>query len=540
MHELMGGWRSFFQGRKRKAAASGTAAVLGGGMILAAASFNINIGNPTTDCGGTASSVTVDSITWTFQESECVGQFANGEYWVQGPVTITDINPDAASGDNGWQVNPPLIDDKLLTGSSCLGADGCGEQSLDSQGDNYYAAEMPALPYTANGGESIVKADSTVPPPAGCPGDTCLDVAAVLTVLEDVPTDNGATVFRPPYMGTAKPLYSTDDMDAQYAGLPELTSTAEIDEDLPTLAQAHDAIGRPNISTHVQELSMFQAVINVGLDGVDSTPYGPQIGNVQVESILRALIVKGGDDEDERRQVMIDAVQRGIDVQGALEMNMNWYAAGAVNHSYMLPAVIAAFMLDNAGMKAAINDDPDADGPFQEQADIYPGRNGNPVWGQNRGDETSYWAELNDAGSNGTMYDPYGYVDGGDLQAEQTYQWCCTTAHLKGNAMIVHLMGMETVWSDDKSLDYVERWVTAGHHTQPDPCAPIAQGGGPGTGDECVLDPDLEPGSTFTSFTCQAGQQCGRMPSRHGTDVDAAATSSVLVNDAWAEYRSLW
>jgi hypothetical protein len=492
-----------------------------------------------TACGGTASSVTVDTITWTFSEAECVGQFANGEYWVQGPVTITDINPDAASGDNGWQVNPPLIDDKLLTGSACLGADGCGVQSLDSQGDNYDAGEMPALPYTANGGESIVKADSTVPPPAGCPGDTCLDVAAVLTVLDDVPADNGATVFRPPYMGTSKPLYSTDDMEAQYAALPELTSTPTLDANLPTLAQAHDSIGRPNISAHVQELSMFQAVTNVGLDGIDSTPYGPQIGNVQVESILRALIVKGGDDEDERRLVMIDAIQRGIDVQGALEMNMNWYAAGAVNHSYMLPAVIAAFMLDNAGMKAAINDDQDADGPFQEQADIYKNRDV-AVWGQNRGDEASYWAELNDAGSNGTMYDPYGYVDGGDLQAEQTYQWCCTTAHLKGNALIVHLMGMETVWSDDKSLEYVERWVTAGHHMQPDPCAPIAQGGGPGTGDECVLDPDLEPGSTFTSFTCQAGEDCGRMPERHGTDVDGAATSSVLVNDAWDEYRSLW
>jgi hypothetical protein len=492
-------------------------------------------------CGATASSVTVDTITWTFAESECVGQFANGEYWVQGPVSITDINPDAASGDNGWQVNPSLIDDKLLTGSSCLGADGCGEQSLDSQGDNYDAAEMPSLPYTANGGESIVKADSTVPPPGGCPGDTCLDVAAVLTVLDDVPTDNGATVFRPPYMGTAKPLYSTNDIETRLSALPELASTPTIDASLPTLAEADDAIERPNVSTHVQELSMFQAPLNVGLDGVDSTPYGPQIGNVYVESVLRALIVKGGDDEAKRREVMIDAVQRGIDVHGALEMNMNWYAAGAVNHSYMLPAVFAAFMLDNAGMKSAINDDPDSDGPFQEQADVYAGRNGNPVWGQNRGDEASYWTELNDPGSNGTMYDPYGYIDGGNLQAEQTYQWCCTTAHLKGNALIVHLMGMETVWSDDKSLDYVERWVTAGHHTQPDPCAPISQGGGPDPGGpNCVLDPNLTVGSTFTSFSCEGGQECGRIVSRHGTDVDGAATNSALVDDAWPEYRSLW
>jgi hypothetical protein len=302
-------------------------------------------------------------------------------------------------------------------------------------------------------------------------------------------------------------------------------------------------------------VSTFQAPLNVGTDWpnigtaacpgcptgqYDDSPYGPQIGNIYVESVLRALIVKVGDDEAKRREVMIDAIQRGIDVHGALEMNMNWYSAGAVNHGYMLPAVLAAFMLDNAGMKAAINDDPDSDGPFQEQADVYAGRNGNPVWGQNRGTEASYWTELNDASSNGTMYDPYGYIDGGNLQSEQTYQWCCTTSHLKANALIVHLMGMETVWSDDKSLDYVERWVTAGHHTQPDPCAPISQGGGPGTGDECVLDPNLTVGSTFTSFSCEGGQQCGRIVSRHGTDVDDAATRSVLVYDAWDEYRGLW
>src|SRR5690606_28584117 len=33
--------------------------------------------------------------------------------------------------------------------------------------------------------------------------------AVVLTVLTNTPTDNGATVFRPPYVGTDKPLYST-------------------------------------------------------------------------------------------------------------------------------------------------------------------------------------------------------------------------------------------------------------------------------------------------------------------------------------------
>ena len=32
-------------------------------------------------------------ITWTFDKDYTVGQFANGDYWVVGPVTIIEITP---------------------------------------------------------------------------------------------------------------------------------------------------------------------------------------------------------------------------------------------------------------------------------------------------------------------------------------------------------------------------------------------------------------------------------------------------------------
>jgi hypothetical protein len=32
-------------------------------------------------------------ITWTFKEAVRVGQFFNGDYYVVGPVTVTDIDP---------------------------------------------------------------------------------------------------------------------------------------------------------------------------------------------------------------------------------------------------------------------------------------------------------------------------------------------------------------------------------------------------------------------------------------------------------------
>ena len=67
--------------------------------------------------------VTQYEITWYFDKAYTVGQFANGDWWVLGPVTITRITPDYRLRDfwdfttsktkgvvfhwiNGWQVNP--------------------------------------------------------------------------------------------------------------------------------------------------------------------------------------------------------------------------------------------------------------------------------------------------------------------------------------------------------------------------------------------------------------------------------------------------
>ena len=41
----------------------------------------------------TQSSITKDSITWTFSQAVPVGQFVNGDYYVVGPVTVTSISP---------------------------------------------------------------------------------------------------------------------------------------------------------------------------------------------------------------------------------------------------------------------------------------------------------------------------------------------------------------------------------------------------------------------------------------------------------------
>jgi len=78
----------------------------------------------------TAASVTQSGITWTFDKPYEVGQFANSDWWVLGPVQITAITPEFTGKRNGWQVNP--IDTV--------------HQGYDNRAPDFDAKLIPSLP----------------------------------------------------------------------------------------------------------------------------------------------------------------------------------------------------------------------------------------------------------------------------------------------------------------------------------------------------------------------------------------------------------
>ena len=53
---------------------------------------------------GTAQSITRHGITWEFAEAVEFGRYANGDYWVLGPVDVVSINPPTAT-DGGRTVH---------------------------------------------------------------------------------------------------------------------------------------------------------------------------------------------------------------------------------------------------------------------------------------------------------------------------------------------------------------------------------------------------------------------------------------------------
>jgi hypothetical protein len=467
--------------------------------------------------------VTQWGITWTFDSEYPCGQFENGDWWVTpkaagGKVQITATTPAAAGGKNGFMVNPATND----------------AQSFDEGGPGYDASLMPSLPYDASPGDSMVKSVSLA---AGC-DKTCLQTAAVLTVLDEAPP---ATAFRPAYFGdgASKKLYCSDSLSL--TALPELTTTGAVDAEAPSLAQVTDAIVRVQIN-------FFATYAGEQIRPVDNTqkddPYGPEISNNNAEAILRAALQRPGDSPDDRRKAVVALVQYGIDNDAIFRLGeAGWHADGGHGLGMKLPIAFAALVLNDEDMATRLQAAARTD--FAESDQVHQTAKGSVIWGQDRckyadaTGETEYWADLTGTPAAKTCLDPYLLIDGG-AQPGDYYQGCCTSQALKGSALVVRLVpGLAPIWNDDLGLAYADRWVDTGIYTQPDHCAPPSQGGGkdPSNPGHCIPDPDLEQCATYPECPCQAGKECGRFPELHETNADSGLHGSSFVGAMWSAFR---
>ena len=403
---------------------------------------------------------------------------------------------------------------------------------------DFKASLVPALPYDAAPNSSIVKAVSNA---TGCDGGsggkTCLTKAAVLTVLASAPAQNGATVFRPPYFGNQKPLFSTNNLN--WSALPSLSTTPSINATAPSLSVALNKIRRVQLA-HKNDWVGDQIHPSENFQLTD--PYGPDVSNNNADAALRAILQVPGDSSQERNDVIVALVQYGIDNYGVLINGANWISNGGHDMGMRLPIALAALLLDDTNIKSALAAAPRHVFAETDMTYLSP-HNGEALWGQNNcayapGAEQNYWDDIT-AQAARVCVDPYGYIDGGPSPGGW-YQGCCTSQAIKGSALVVRLVpGLQAVWNDDATLAYADRWVTHGALTQPDPCAPLSAGGGPDPGKpaQCILDPNLTAGSTFASFSCQAGKQCGRFPSLHFTGADSGTHRSLFVDAMWSVFR---
>ncbi len=375
-----------------------------------------------------ASSISQFGITWTFDGDYPTGQFANGDYWVVGPVTVTSISPRSTYA-GGGTINGSMINPQVN-----------GPQGYDSRiKNNPYSDSLNVgsqLPLRLGAGTSLLSSQSY---PQWASGDNPqLQTIAILTVL-GAPAPAGS--FRPPPVGGDKSLrWNANQLD--YSRLRSLAPMANT----PDLDYVTGQFERPWIEQNTTWVSRY-------LHPGDNQPsYGREIAHTLATGLLSLQLNYRN---DQKQTLLIRLVQYGLDVYGSARLGGNWIAGGGHDQGRKMPMLLAGVVLGDPNIVAL------ADGQnllFQEDQQTFhvgwpdigrllysldgrlrlpylPSMLGLAEWGEKHADAPAY------DGSNWDV--PYRTVSGSSTI---------------GHVLCAHLMGLEQAWDWPATFDYYDRY----------------------------------------------------------------------------------
>ena len=258
-------------------------------------------------------------ITWTFDKEYPCGQFANGDWWVVGPVVVTEISPGLDDGRNGSMANPIPAH----------------EQGYDNRAWNYNPELSVQTPFEMNANVSLVSTISN----ADTGGRKLIELktAAVLTCLAKAPP---AGTFRPPFCGTEKPLHNVSQLKGEL--LPSLAPVAGT----PSVSEAERWFERPWLShlNHYKSQDIHPA---------DNMPgYGREVAKQTGDAALLLAL-----DIPDKETLLIRFVQYGIDNFGIFNSGGFWPHNGGHQLGRKWPILFAGMMLEDEAM-SRIGSDP--------------------------------------------------------------------------------------------------------------------------------------------------------------------------------------
>jgi len=420
-----------------------------------------------------ATRVSRSGITWTFDRDYPTGVFANGSYWVVGPVTITSIDPPSImKSDYNRVVNGSMINPTPVDGDT---------QGYDSEAYKWHPTS--GLVYPGSGayseaknvarrnGAPISAGNALVVPPGSSlvstistavPTRPILQAAAVLTVLDSAPP---AGSFRPPYSGTDKTI-RFNKSDLNYGVLSNLTPVPSTPS-FSSVAGRFDELWLDHVpSWHGRYIHPINSMHDYSRD------FARDIGDGAV-----LLNVRGSTGEKE--MLLINMVQLGIDNYRNMQLGAslpygNWVPIEGQNMGRKLPIVLAGRVLGNDEMlnvgkwKPGIpvgNFNP----VFQEDLNMF-------IVSQSDVDETktgihgsaqqytSAYIGLPEWGSR--HYGPYADTRRDDASWSAPYRDICG-AGMVGHVLAIHIMGLKREWDNDVFFDYHDRWWAAKNNGVP-------------------------------------------------------------------------
>ncbi len=379
-----------------------------------------------------ATSLTQFGITWTFDADYQTGQFANGDYWVVGPVTIESISPKSTFGRHGSMIDPvPNVtkqgfDDRMQGGANKY------------EHANNVAAR---LPIRVEPGSSIM---SSISNSADIVSHTAsLDTIAILTVVDQPPA---AGSFRPPPVGglaqvDKNPQWTIADLD--YSRLARVPSVAG----MPNLRDVESFFERPWIETLTAWNGRYRH------PRLNQPGYGRDMAHRLATGLLSLQLDYSN---QEKQKLLVRMVQVGIDIWGSARTGAAWNNEGGHNQGRKMPMLLAGTVLNSpkileyadASRHIIFQEDRQtwyvnqndvgrelytADGRPREkyiQSDV-----GVPEWGE------KHYTQPNRDGRNWGTY--YRDISGS-----------CTVGHI----LAARLMGVEDQWNWPAAFDYYDRF----------------------------------------------------------------------------------
>lgn len=407
----------------------------------------------------TTTLISQHGITWTFAAPVQFGQFVNGDYWVIGPVTIIDINPPSTD-----------IGGRIINGSEINPDPNAGSlQGYDSKMRPQFSAYDPGLnvaygvsastPLAVPINSSLI---STVSHPI-TGNRPQLQSASVLTVLNSTPAVGS---FRPAFVGSTKTILHNES-DINYAVLGSVTPTALA----PTLISVANSFARVWLDYREGNNGRL-------MHPIDNMPgYGRDMSTL---SGVAALMLNSNFSNAEKRDLLVNYLQWGIDLQGVIQTGFaGWRQQGGHGGGRKFPVLFAGTVLGDSEM-AGVGFLPYNNPVFGEdettfylteyEATRWIGADGlYPANNKHRNYPDAYYVEADwtYVNPNGKIGIPaYGKKLGSVWQGrwiskrlDASYRECCHMNGFTGWILAVHIMGLQQAWNHDALFDYADRYL---------------------------------------------------------------------------------
>jgi hypothetical protein len=398
-----------------------------------------------------AASITQWGITWQFAEPEQVGQFANGDWWVLGPVNVVSIAPPTQNV-GGRQINGSMVNPTTVAN---------GEHGYDSrlfhpfENDRYKSWLNVALgvsaqsPLVLAGGNSLISTISylgTTLPPNG--SFSQLSTAAVLTVLAAVPP---ADAFRPAYAGNDKTIRHRE-ADLDYTALGSVAPAANT-----------PALGDVAASFERVWLDHMSGWTSRYMHPIENMPdYGRDFTSLFGRG---ALALQLNVSNAEKRDLLVRLCQIGIDFWGNVQQGAVWEGVGGQGSGRKFPILLAGAVLGDSTMQnIGVTHPSGYFGPshpnnrsqFGEDCQTFIVQQTSPgVYNWGFGNYNATHLDLPEWGNNHSTFPSN---DNSSWSAD-SYRRCCTANAWVGQTLAARIMGLRDEWNHAPYFGYMDRYM---------------------------------------------------------------------------------